>query len=127
METKNKMLIVRLTQKELENIKKYSAEYKSVAGYIRSAVAEFSNVDAKRKLEAMNELSIILKKYQNELSSIGGNLNQAMKRGNELSIAGLLSQQYFDSTLKPYISEAYETCHNIKRELDVLSNYIKQH
>ena len=72
------MLIVRLTQKELENIKKYSAEYKSVAGYIRSAVAEFSNVDAKRKLEAMNELSIILKKYQNELSSIGGNLNQAM-------------------------------------------------
>ncbi len=121
------MLIVRLTQKELENIKKYSAEYKSVAGYIRSAVAEFSNVDAKRKLEAMNELSIILKKYQNELSSIGGNLNQAMKRGNELSIAGLLSQQYFDSTLKPYISEAYETCHNTKRELDVLFSYIKQH
>ena len=57
------------------------------------------------------------RKFQNELSWAGGNLNQSVKRANELSVAGLLSQAYLQEVLLPVIMDTRETLNEIKREL----------
>ena len=72
-----------------QNDKEKPASYSSVSHYIRSALAEYSNIGTKRQLELMNDLGLFYRKYQNELSWAGGNLNQSVKRANELAVAGL--------------------------------------
>jgi hypothetical protein len=51
------------------------------------------------KLEALNEMVNLYKKHQDELSWIGGNFNQTVKRANELANNGELNQSYFDKVL----------------------------
>lgn len=58
------------------------------------------------------------RKYHNELSHIGGNLNQSVKRANELSVAGLLPPEYLREVLMPVIRETQDTLNEIKRELE---------
>lgn len=124
MENRNHRLWIRLTEEELLSIKAKSSDYKSVAAYIRDAINEYSNVDAKKKFAALNELSSLCKLYQNELSSLGGNLNQAMKRANELSIAGILTKPYIDNTLIPYIKQTHDLCMTLKRDIDSITHYV---
>lgn len=85
--------------------------------YIRSAVAEYSDINAKQRLQLINELGAFYRKFQNELSWAGGNLNQSVKRANELSVTGLLSQAYLQEVLLPVIMETQKTLNEIKREL----------
>ena len=58
----------------------------------------------------------LYKKYQQELSWIGGNLNQVVKRANELAIIGELTQSYFDDVLFPHVREIQELICEIKDE-----------
>ena len=89
-EQRNKYIKVRMTPEEVRAFKEKSAEYKTVSHYVRKALEEYSNVSIRRQLELMQELGSFYRRYQSELSHIGGNLNQAMKRANELAVAGLL-------------------------------------
>ena len=61
-------------------------------------------------------MTALYKKYQQELSWIGGNLNQAVKRANELSIIGKLDQFYYSNLLYPRIMEIQELICDIKDE-----------
>ena len=88
--------------------------------YILSAVQEFFNVDVKERIELIRELGEFYRKNQNELSWAGSNLNQAMKRANELSVAGLLAPGYLREVLLPTIQETQHTLTLIKRELETL-------
>lgn len=88
---RTKVFQLRLTPEEAALLKEKSASYSSVSHYIRSAVAEYSNMDVKKKLELINDLGLFYRKFQNELSWAGGNLNQSVKRANELAVAGLLA------------------------------------
>lgn len=74
-------------------------------------------MNAKQRLELINELGEFYRKWQNELSWAGGNLNQAVKRANELAVAGLLASGYIQEVLLPVILETQETLNEIKREL----------
>ena len=56
------------------------------------------------------------KKYQQELSWIGGNLNQVVKRANELAIIGELTQSYFDDILFSQVREIQELICEVKDE-----------
>lgn len=56
------------------------------------------------------------KKYQQELSWIGGNLNQVVKRANELAIIGELTQSYFDDILFSQVREIQELICEVKNE-----------
>lgn len=114
---KTKYVKVRVTSEEAALIKEKSAGYTSVSHFIRSAVAEYSNVNAKQRLELINELGQFYRKYQNELSWVGSNLNQSVKRVNELAVAGLLAPGYIQEVLLPVILETQETLNKIKREL----------
>ena len=119
----NRCIIVqlRLTPEEAALLKEKSASYSSVSHYIRSAVAEHSNIDAKKKLELINDLGLFYRKFQNELSWAGGNLNQSVKRANELAVAGLLAPEYIQEVLMPTILEARKTLNGIKKELDAVT------
>ena len=57
----------------------------------------------------MNDWGLFYQKYQNELSWAGGNLNQSVKRANELAVAGLLTPSYIQEVLLPIILETQDT------------------
>lgn len=117
MNQRTKHFQLRLTPEEAHRLREKSKSYSSVSHYIRSAVAEYSDINAKQRLELINELGTFYRKFQNELSWAGGNLNQSVKRANELSVAGLLSQAYLQEVLLPVITETQKTLNEIKREL----------
>ena len=106
-----------MTPEEVQQFKEKSASYSSVSHYIRSALAEYSDIGTKRQLELMNDLGLFYRKYQNELSWAGGNLNRA----NELAVAGLLAPSYIQEVLLPVILETLETLNRIKKDLDSLT------
>ena len=120
-ESGTKYIKVRMTPEEVQLFKEKSASYSSVSHYIRSALAEYSNIGTKRQLELMNDLGLFYRKYQNELSWAGGNLNQSVKRANELAVAGLLVPSYIQEVLLPVILETQETLNRIKKDLDSLT------
>lgn len=91
---------------------------------MRSALAEYSNTNAKQRLELINELGSFYRKFQNELSWAGGNLNQSVKRANELVVAGLLAPSYIQEVLLPTIRATQKTLYEIKRELDKVTKEV---
>ena len=117
MSQRTKYFQLRLTQEEYDALKEKSASYMSVSHYIRSALKEYSDVDAKQKLRLINELGEFYRQFRDELSWAGGNLNQSVKRANELSIAGLLSPAYISEVLMPAVESARKTLESLKQEL----------
>lgn len=125
-EHRNKYIKVRMTPEEVREFKEKSAEYKTVSHYVRKALEEYSNVSVKQQLELMQELSSFYRRYQGELSHIGGNLNQTVKRTNELAVAGLLPPSYIREVLFPVIRDTQESVNGIKRQLDILTSRINK-
>ena len=121
MNQRTKYFQLRLTPEEYASLKEKSASYTSVSHYIRSAIAEYSDVNARQKLELLNDLGEFYRKFQDELSRIGGNLNQSVKRANELSVAGLLPGAYITEVLMPEISNVRSSLDTMKRELLVVT------
>ena len=115
---KTKYVKIRVTLDEAAQIKDKAASYTSITHYVRSALAEYSNTNAKQRLELINEIGSFYRKFQNELSWAGGNLNQSVKRANELAVAGLLAPSYIQEVLLPTIRVTQETLYKLKRELD---------
>ena len=120
-EQRNKYIKVRMTPEEIRAFKEKSAEYKTVSHYVRKALEEYSNVSVRRQLELMQELGSFYRRYQSELSHIGGNLNQTVKRANELAVAGLLPPSYIQEVLLPVIRDTQDAVNGIKRQLDTLT------
>lgn len=119
MRQRTKVYQLRLTPEEAEWLKNKSKERRmTISRMIRSALEVYSNMDVRNKLEQINELGIFYKTYRNELSRIGGNLNQAVKRANELAAAGLLPPSYITEVLMPLIQETLHALGDIKRGLD---------
>ena len=85
MNQRTKHFQLRLTPDEANRLKEKAASYPSVSCYIRIALKEYSDVNAKQRLELINDLGAFYRKLQNELSWAGGNLNRSVKRANELS------------------------------------------
>lgn len=107
---------MRLTPEEAAGIREKSKRYHSVSNFIRMAVNEFSDTDAKTRLELCNDTARLCRKFQDELSWMGSNLNQAVKRANELSVAGLLSESYFKDILAPMIEGVEKMIKAVKSE-----------
>lgn len=121
MNQRTKYFQLRLTPEEYASLKEKSASYTSVSHYIRSAIAEYSDINARQKLQLLNDLGEFYRKFQNELFWVGGNLNQSVKRANELSVAGLLSGSYISEVLMPAISDVRNTLDAMKRELLIVT------
>ena len=61
------------------------------------------------------------KSFRTNCPRAGGNLNQSVKRANELSVAGLLSGTYISEVLMPAISDVQKTLDTMKRELLIVT------
>lgn len=116
MKQRTERFEMRLTPEEAAGIREKSKRYHSVSNFIRMAVNEFSDTDAKTRLELCNDTARLCRKFQDELSWMGSNLNQAVKRANELAVAGLLSESYFKDILAPIIEGVEKMIKAVKSE-----------
>lgn len=119
---RTKVFQLRLTTDELLGLKEKSVPYQSVSHFIRQAVEEFSRVDVRQQIGMMQDLCAFYQKFQNELSWAGSNLNQSVKRANELAVAGLLSPGYVNEVLLPSIQDVQNILKRIKDDLETLNN-----
>lgn len=122
MTQKTKYIKVRMTPEEQSTLKEKLKEKKmTIATYVRSAMAEYSNTDARQRLELINNLGTFYRKFREELSWAGSNLNQSVKRASELAVAGLLPPSYIREVLMPVILETQKTLNEIKRDLETVT------
>ena len=105
-----------LKPKDVALFEKKAIRYRCMSSMIRDAVKQFNDLATHRKIEALNGMVDLYKKHQQELSWLGGNLNQAMKRANEMAKSKELSQSYYDEVLFPQVKELQEFLHDIKEE-----------
>lgn len=119
---KTKYIKVRMTPEEQAMLKKrLKEENMTIAYYVRSAMAEYSNIDIRERLRLINDLGAFYRKFRDELSWAGGNLNQSVKRANELAVAGLLPPSYIREVLMPTILGTQKTLTEIKRDLETVT------
>lgn len=120
MKKRTKHITLRLTSEEYAAITDKLPPHVSVSQYIRSALKEYSGNGAKVKITLMKELSGFYKDCEYQLSHISGNLNQAMKRVNELASAGVLSPMFMEN-LKTVIITAREALTRFRRKLEAIT------
>lgn len=116
MERKTKRLWIRISAQDAELIKQKAANYKTVSSMIWDAIKQFDDTGTKRKIAALNEMTALYKKYQQDLAWMGGNFNQVVKRANELAIANALTLPYFEKVLYPQIMELQKFLTAVKQE-----------
>lgn len=115
-----KRIEIYLSPKDATLFEKKAVHYKNWGPFIRDAVKQFNDIGILRRIDALNEMTALYKKYQQELSWIGGNLNQTAKRANELAIIGKLDQFYYDNLLYPRIMEIQKLICDIKDEQSLI-------
>lgn len=109
-----------LSDRELEMFKDKAKNYDKMSAMIRDAVSQFNDQGTMLRLDSLNALFNLMKTFQYELSREGGNLNQVVKRANELIYSGELSQSYFDKVLLPAISDVQKLIFEIKKQQTVI-------
>ena len=121
-------LEIRLSEDDANVFRKKAKSYgDNMSAMVREAVYLFDDQRSKGSLETMDKLLQFYKKYQQQLSWLGGNFNQCMHRANELAIAGELSSDYFTNILLPKTKEAISIIRSIKDELDKIHDHIEDH
>ena len=118
---------VRLTPEEYNLFRSKAEGYGNVSAMIRDAVRQFNDLGTIRRLEALNEMTALFRKYQQDLSWLGGNFNQSMKRANELAIGHELSQKYYDQVILPQVRHILTFLEDIKTEQQLLVQKLIKH
>ena len=114
-------LEIRLTPDESQMFQNKAQNYgRNMSAMVRDAVRRFDDKRTRGKIETMETLLQFYKKYQQQLSWLGGNFNQCMHRANELAIEGELNESYFRCILIPETRNAIQAIRNIKAELDAI-------
>ena len=116
MEQRTKRLWIRLSPEEEALFRRKAARYKTVSQMVRDAVTQFDDTATHGKLDALRQMTTLYRKYQQDLSWLGGNFNQTMKRANELAIGQELTPQFFEQVLYPQVTEILKLLNSIKRE-----------
>ena len=116
MEQKTKRLWIRLSPEEEALFRRKAARYKTVSAMVRDAVRQFDDTATRGKIDAINCMTDLYLKHQQELSWLGGNFNQTVKRANELAIGQQLTPQFFEQVLYPQVEQIQALLHDIKRE-----------
>ena len=117
MKRRTERIELRLTPEEAQFIREKATACQSISQYIRLAVREYSDIDARKKLEMIKDLTDLCVKFRDELAWAGGNLNQAMKHANELAKVNLLNRDYMMNTVLPAVVSAEKTVNEVKQQL----------
>ena len=116
MDNKTKRLWIRLSPEEEKLFREKASTYQSMSAMVRDAVRQFDDIATTGKIEALNEMIALYKKYQQDLSWLGGNFNQAMKRANELAIGDMLNKKYYEKVILPQCTRIMDLIAEIKSE-----------
>ncbi|MBO4849745.1 MAG: hypothetical protein J5529_02455 [Prevotella sp.] len=116
MNKKTKRIWIRLSPEEDALFKRKAARYATISAMIRDAVKQFDDTATQGCIDALNKMTALYRQFQQDLSWLGGNFNQAMKRANELAIAQELTPQFFEQVLYPQLNEIMELLNSIKGE-----------
>ena len=116
MEKKTKRLWIRLSPEEEALFKRKAAHYSTVSAMVRDAVKQFDDTATVGQIDALNKMTDLYLKFQQDLSWLGSNFNQTMKRANELAIAQELTPQFFEQVLYPQVTEIQKLINSVKRE-----------
>ena len=116
MEKKTKRLWIRLSREEEALFKRKAARYTTISAMVRDAVKQFDDTATVGQIDALNKMTALYVKFQQDLSWLGGNFNQTMKRANELAIGQELTPQFFEQVLYPQVTEIQKLINSIKRE-----------
>ena len=126
MDNKTKRLWIRLSPEEENLFREKASTYQSMSAMVRDAVRQFDDIATTGKIEALNEMIALYKKYQQDLSWLGGNFNQAMKRANELAIGDMLNKKYYEKVILPQCTRIMDLIAEIKSEQhDIARKLIK--
>lgn len=124
---RNRIYKIRLNEEELKLFKEKSESYGgNISQMVRDAVSCFNDKKTKGKIDTMTAILKFYKEYQQRLSWLGGNINQAQHRANELAIAGELPADYFYNVLIPKTQEATQLIKNLKFALEVIQDNIEK-
>ena len=117
MQKKNRTFIykVRLTEDEFELFKEKAAAFGSLSAMVRKAVECLDSQISKHKIDWLEEFSDILHHNNVLLSHISGNLNQVVKRANELAVKQSLPFSFFEQELYPEIVEVNKQIIELKK------------
>lgn len=119
---------VRLTPEEYNLFQRKAEGYGNVSAMIRDAVRQFNDIGTIRRIEALNEMTELFRKYQQNLSWLGGNFNQSMKRANELAIGHELRQDYYDQVILPQVRQILAFLEDVKSEQHLIAQkLVKSH
>jgi hypothetical protein len=116
MGRKTKRLWIRMSPEEERLLKEKAVNYKTISSMVWDAIKIFDDKATIGKFDALNEMIALYRKYQQDLSWMGGNFNQVVKRANELAIGEELTMPYFKQVLFPKIEELQNLLCDIKRE-----------
>ena len=116
MEKKTKRLWIRLSPEEEVLFKHKAARYSTISAMVRDAVKQFDDTATVGQIDALNKMTALYVKFQQDLSWLGGNFNQTMKRANELAIGQELTPQFFEQVLYPQVTEIQKLINSVKRE-----------
>ena len=108
MTLKTRKLQIRLTEEELTYIKEHSINYSSMSHFIRRAIKEYSDPVEVRQLQLIKTLGKLYRDNRDNLSQVSNDLDNAVKRANELALSDHLTQTYFSSTLVPELIRTRE-------------------
>lgn len=123
---RNRIYKIRLNEEELKLFKEKSVSYGgNISQMVRDAVSSFNDKKTKGKIDTMSTILKFYKEYQQRLSWLGGNINQAQHRANELAVAGELPADYFYNVLMPKTQEATQLIKNLKFALEVIQDNIE--
>ena len=126
MEQRTKRLWIRLSPEEEALFRRKAARYKTVSQMVRDAVSQFDDTATHGKLDALRQMTALYRKYEQDLSWLGGNFNQTMKRANELAIGQELTPQFFEQVLYPQVTEILKLLNSIKREQHDIAKQLTQ-
>ncbi len=119
---------VRLTPEEYNLFRNKAEGYGNMSAMIRDAVRQFNDIGTIRRIEALNEMTELFRKYQQNLSWLGGNFNQSMKRANELAIGHELRQDYYDQVILPQVRQILTFLEDVKSEQHLIAQkLVKSH
>ena len=114
---KTKRIFLRLTEEELNEIRKRSNKFQSITQYVFAAIHAFEDTTIQEKMEMSKRLAEFYVKADEKLGHIGGNLNQAMRQVNEASKIGTPTYALLINRLMPEIIQCYQLCAQLRKEL----------
>ena len=125
MKKKNKTLriAIRLTEEDYANIKDKSTPFGTMSNYIRQTLRDSNTVAPIEYVTMLRSLSEVYKRYDSILYHTTSNLNQIVKRANELIKSDQLNETYFKMYMMPDINRTLDLMAAIRSTLiDIMNN-----